>query len=92
MTESTATGDGPAASGRAGIDPESNPAEDAPRTMLVSRTVVTWIELVIVGFLGAALAGQTGGPPQLVIYLSTTLLSVGVLLYNVDRLIAARTN
>jgi hypothetical protein len=60
--------------------------------MLVSRTVVTWIELVVVGFLGAALAGQTGGPPQLVIYLSTTLLSVGVLLYNVDRLIAARTN
>lgn len=92
MTESTATGDAPAASARAGIDPESDPAEDAPRTMLVSRTVVTWIELVVVGFLGAALAGQTGGPPQLVIYLSTTLLSVGVLLYNVDRLIAARTN
>jgi hypothetical protein len=57
---------------------------------LTSRVVVTWAELVVVGFAGAALSGATSGPPQLVVYLATTLLSVGILLYNVDRLVRAR--
>jgi hypothetical protein len=48
------------------------------------------VELVVVGFAGSALSGMTSGPPQLVVYLATTLLSVGVLFYNVDRLIEAR--
>jgi len=61
------------------------------RTMLASRAFVTWAELVAVGFAGSALGGATSGPPQLVVYLATTLVSVGVLLYNVDRLIEART-
>ena len=61
------------------------------RAMLASRAFVTWAELVVVGFAGSALGGATSGPPQLVVYLATTLVSVGVLLYNVDRLIEART-
>jgi hypothetical protein len=60
------------------------------RTRLVSRIVVTWVELVVVGFAGTALGGAASGPPQLVVYLGTTLLSVGVLLFNVDRLVASR--
>jgi hypothetical protein len=79
----------------------TDPAEDAGasraaggrsrRSLLASRTFVTWVELVAVGFAGSALGGAVSGPPQLVVYLATTLLSVGVLLYNVDRLVTART-
>lgn len=57
---------------------------------VLSRAIVTWVELVAVGFAGAALGSATSGPPQLVVYLATTLASVSVLLYNVDRLVAAR--
>ncbi|MEZ3145573.1 hypothetical protein [Halobaculum sp. MBLA0143] len=57
---------------------------------VLSRAIVTWVELVVVGFAGAALGSATSGPPQLVVYLATTLVSVSVLLYNVDRLVAAR--
>ena len=78
---------------------DAEPAEDtgvdrptgSRRSLLASRTFVTWVELVAVGFAGSALGGVASGPPQLVVYLATTLLSVGVLLYNVDRLVAART-
>jgi len=69
---------------------DDRPAGSRP-AMLASRTFVTWVELVAVGFAGSAIGGAASGPPQLVIYLATTLLSVGVLLYNVDRLVAART-
>ena len=57
---------------------------------VVSRGIVTWVELVVVGFAGAAVAGVTSGPPELVVYLATTLTSVLVLLYNVARLVDAR--
>ena len=61
-------------------------------TMLASRAFVTWAQLVVVGFAGSALGGATSGPPQLVVYLATTLLSVGVLFYNIDQLIQARAS
>jgi hypothetical protein len=57
---------------------------------LLSRILVTWVELTLVGFGGAALGSATSGPPQLVVFLATTLLSVGVLFYNVDRLVSDR--
>jgi energy-converting hydrogenase Eha subunit E len=59
---------------------------------LLSRIFVTWAELVVVGFLGAALGTTVSGPPQLVVYLATILGSVSVLLYNVDRLVVARVS
>lgn len=59
---------------------------------LLSRIFVTWAELVVVGFLGAALGTAVSGPPQLVVYLATILGSVSVLLYNVDRLVVARVS
>ncbi len=58
--------------------------------LLLSRIVVTWVEVVAVGFAGAALGGAASGPPQLIVYLATVLASVGALLYNVDRLIQER--
>jgi hypothetical protein len=64
--------------------------DGAPETWLLSRILVTWVEVVAVGFLGAALGGATSGPPQLIVYLATVLASVGALLYNVDRLIQRR--
>lgn len=56
----------------------------------LSRILVTWVELTLVGFVGAALGSAASGPPQLVVFLATTLLSVGVLFYNVDRLVRDR--
>ncbi|WP_254768610.1 hypothetical protein [Salinilacihabitans rarus] len=57
---------------------------------LGSRVLVTWFELTLVGLVGGALGTTVGGPPGFVIYLTTTLLSVAVLFYNVNELVAAR--
>jgi|AntRauTorcE11898_2_1112593.scaffolds.fasta_scaffold160475_1 hypothetical protein len=59
---------------------------------LLSRVLVTWIELTVVGTVGGLVGTTLGGPPGFIVYLGTTLLSVGVLLYNVDRLVAARVD
>ena len=59
-------------------------------TLLASRIFVTWVELVVVGFGGTALAGAVSGPPELIIYFATTLVTVAVLLYNIDQLIQQR--
>jgi len=65
-------------------------SETAGRALLLSRIFVTWVEVIVVGFAGAALGGVASGPPQLIVYLTTVLLSVSVLLYNVDQLIRQR--
>jgi hypothetical protein len=62
----------------------------ATRTHLFSRALVTWVELTAIGFAGAALGSAASGPPQFVVYLATTLLSVVVLMYNVDLLVQSR--
>ncbi|WP_251343467.1 hypothetical protein [Haloplanus halophilus] len=62
-------------------------APDPPR--LASRILVTWLELTVVGITGGVIGGSLGGPPGFVVYLVTTLLSVAVLLHNVNRLVAA---
>ncbi|SFS10217.1 hypothetical protein SAMN05216559_3683 [Halomicrobium zhouii] len=61
-------------------------------TELLSRILVTWIELTVVGTVGGLVGTTLGGPPGFIVYLGTTLLSVGVLLYNVDQLVAARVD
>lgn len=67
---------------------ESGPSPtDAPP--LLSRILVTWVELTVVAALGVALGTSASGPPVLVVYFATTLASVGVLLYNVDRHVRA---
>jgi len=63
---------------------------DVSETRLLSRIFLTWVEVITVGFVGAALGGAVSGPPQLIVYLATVLASVGALLYNVDRLIQGR--
>ncbi|WP_193309165.1 hypothetical protein [Halorubrum halophilum] len=74
-----------------GADATETTAEASTReALLLSRVLITWGELVVVGFAGAVLGGAASGPPQLVVYFATILASVAVLLYNVDRLIAAR--
>ena len=64
--------------------------EAGSSTLLASRVFVTWVELVVVGFGGTALAGAVSGPPELIIYFATTLVTVVVLLYNIDQLIQQR--
>jgi hypothetical protein len=65
-------------------------SDGTPETWLLSRIFVTWVEVIAVGFLGAALGGAASGPPQLIVYLATVLASVGALLYNVDKLVQRR--
>jgi hypothetical protein len=60
------------------------------RVRLASRILITWVELVAVGFAGALFGEFVSGPPQLIGYLLTVLALVGVLLYNVDRLVLGR--
>lgn len=57
---------------------------------LASRMLVTWIELTVVGITGGLLGAAVGGPPGFIIYLATTLLTVGVIFYNVNELIEQR--
>lgn len=66
----------------AGVDP-SDP-------QLGTRTLVTWLELTVVGITGGVIGGTLGGPPGFVVYLLTTLLTVAVLLYNVNELVERR--
>ncbi len=54
---------------------------------LGSRIVVTWAELTVLGLGGGILGTTVGGPPALVVYFATTLLSVAILLYNVNVLV-----
>ncbi|RMB25377.1 hypothetical protein [Haloplanus aerogenes] len=61
---------------------------DDPSPRLGSRILVTWIELTVVGITGGLVGGTLGGPPGFVVYLFTTLLTVAILFYNVNDLIA----
>ncbi|WP_265109874.1 hypothetical protein [Halosolutus halophilus] len=71
---------------RSAIGPgESGPSP--PR--LSSRILVTWIELTVVGITGGLLGAAVGGPPGFVIYLATTLLTVGIVFHNVNELVKA---
>lgn len=60
------------------------------RQSLLSRVLVTWIELTVTWIVGGYLGTTLGGPPGFIVYLLTSLVSVGVLLYNVDALVATR--
>lgn len=58
-----------------------------PAPNLGSRIAVTWAELTVVGLAGGIVGTSVGGPPALVVYFATTLLSVAILLYNVNELV-----
>lgn len=62
-------------------------ASDPSGSRLVSRVLVTWIELTVVGITGGLLGAAVGGPPGFIIYLATTLLTVWIVFYNVNELI-----
>ncbi|WP_090623340.1 hypothetical protein [Natrinema salaciae] len=71
-------------------DRPTNGAETEPSPpRLSSRILVTWIELTIVGITGGLLGATVGGPPGFVIYLATTLLTVGIIFHNVNELVKA---
>ena len=63
------------------------PLSNSSRPQLASRVLVTWIELTVVGITGGLLGATVGGPLGFIIYLATTLLTVGVIFYNVNKLI-----
>jgi len=55
---------------------------------LGSRILVTWIELTVVGITGGLLGDAVGGPPGFIVYLLTTLVTLAILFYNVNALVA----
>jgi hypothetical protein len=59
-----------------------------PSPRLGSRILVTWIELTVVGITGGIVGDTVGGPPGFIVYLLTTLLTVGILFHNVNDLVA----
>ncbi|WP_415379672.1 hypothetical protein [Halosimplex sp. TS25] len=59
-------------------------------TSMLSRTLLTWLELTVVGITGGAVGAAVGGPPAFIAYLLTTLVSVGILFHNVAALVDAR--
>ncbi|MFC4247895.1 hypothetical protein ACFOZ7_13220 [Natribaculum luteum] len=61
-----------------------------PRATILSRSLLTWFELLIVGIVGGALGTVTSGPVPFVVYLATSLASVGIIFYNVDAMVADR--
>ena len=66
----------------------ANPALDGqaePR--LLSRVFVTWLELTVVGITGGLLGVTIGGPLGFIISLVTTLLTIGIIFYNVNELV-----
>lgn len=66
----------------------ANPVLDGqaePR--LLSRVLVTWIELTVVGITGGLLGVTIGGPLGFIISLITTLLTIGIIFYNVNELV-----
>jgi hypothetical protein len=54
---------------------------------LVSRVLVTWLELLLVSIGGGLLAASADGPVGFVVFLATTLASLGVVFYNVNELV-----
>lgn len=69
-----------------GVD---EPIVSAAPPRLGSRVLVTWFELTVVGITGGLFGATVGGPPGFVIYLTTTLLTVGIIFYNVNELVKA---
>lgn len=61
--------------------------ESAIKPKLASRILVTWVEITVVGLIGGILGISVDGPPKLIIYLLTTLITVGIIFYNVNELI-----
>lgn len=64
--------------------------DDGPGPKLLSRVLVTWLELTAVGLAGGMVGTAVGGLPGFLVFLATSLASVGVLLYNVNALVERR--
>lgn len=70
------------------IDEDSNLASsNASKPRLSSRILITWIELLIVGIVGGLFGATIGRAPGFIVYLTTTVLSVGIIFYNANELI-----
>jgi hypothetical protein len=57
------------------------------RPRLGSRILLTWLELTVFGITGGILGTLVGGPPGFIVYLATSLATVGIIFYNVNELI-----
>lgn len=70
------------------IDESSNlVSSNASTPRLSSRILMTWVELMIVGIVGGLVGTTIGGVPGFIVSLTTTVLTVGIIFYNVNELI-----
>lgn len=79
--------------------PEDEPSQNSERSgqaqsiagqsqpRLVSRILLTWLELTVLGITGGVLGTTVGGPPGFIVYLATSLGTIGIIFYNVNELI-----
>lgn len=68
---------------------EGSATAQTPEPPLASRVLVTWIEVTLVGITGGLLGNTISGPPGFIVYLITTLLTIGIIFHNVNELIKA---
>ena len=54
---------------------------------LLSRILVTWIELTVVAITGGLAGASIGGPVGFILSLATTLLTVAIVFHNVNELV-----
>ncbi|WP_336135860.1 hypothetical protein [Natronomonas amylolytica] len=83
-----ATAPGPSSSHDVSNEERSQTAHTS-EPKLASRTLMTWLEITVVGITGGLLGGAVGGPPGFIVYLLTTLITVGIIFHNVNELIKA---
>lgn len=74
---------------RASDDPrtEEPSLDDSSSPNLLSRILVTWIELTVVAITGGLAGASIGGPVGFILSLATALLTVAIVFHNVNELI-----
>ncbi|EMA51564.1 hypothetical protein [Halococcus thailandensis] len=61
--------------------------DDRSTPNLLSRILVTWIELTVVAITGGLAGASIGGPVGFILSLATTLLTVAIVFHNVNELV-----
>lgn len=70
-----------------GSQTEEPSLDDSSSPNLLSRILVTWIELTVVAITGGLAGASIGGPVGFILSLATTLLTVAIVFHNVNELV-----
>ncbi|GAA0468597.1 hypothetical protein MUK72_06690 [Halococcus dombrowskii] len=70
-----------------GSQTEEETSDDPSTPNLLSRILVTWIELTVVAITGGLAGASIGGPVGFILSLATALLTVAIVFHNVNELV-----